>query len=462
MASFSLSHLQSTYPRFIYDKYEYNLVGDVLEVAYHFVVGEHEFSPKLRFHGITAAHLEAIGKKRLEQSIFHLGLAEIPSYWKLTCSPTIEVKAGTLDDFQRDFWKKLIEKGLGEFFYVNDIFPFAPHIKVPEESKFQKNEDSLKLDSDKVLLPVGGGKDSAVSFELMRSTKRNITLFTLGEDAASREMIKVFNSGEVKYAHMQVDRILDPLLFDLNAQGYLNGHTPFSSVVAFTTLLTASLLGIGDIVLSNERSANEETGVYNGIDINHQYSKSYEFERDFRDYVEHTFKSAPNYFSLLRPLYEIQIMSLFARYQQYLPVFRSCNVGKKTNAWCGNCAKCVFVGLLLSAFLPPEQVALIFGKNILDDGSRLRVLDQLTGEASMKALECVGTRRETMAALYRVYKQYKESGAAMPQLLAVYRDRLEQRSSELDADFDHLLSSFDDDHFVPPSLVGVLKHALEV
>ncbi len=94
------------------------------------------------------------------------------------------------------------------------------------------------------------------------------------------------------------------------------------------------------IALSNESSANE---VYvDGSEINHQYSKSTEFERDFREYCAES-GEAPEYFSLLRPWSEWQIAREFVKYPQYFGVFQSCNLGSKTNVWCGGCAKCLYV-----------------------------------------------------------------------------------------------------------------------
>ncbi len=53
--------------------------------------------------------------------VFHLGLMEIPTYWKATCSPEIVVKAGPLNKEQIKWWKDLIIKGMGQFFYENKI-----------------------------------------------------------------------------------------------------------------------------------------------------------------------------------------------------------------------------------------------------------------------------------------------------------------------------------------------------
>ena len=108
-------------------------------------------------------------------------------------------------------------------------------------------------------------------------------------------------------------------------------------MLAFYTLLAAALAGVRNVALSNENSANESTVA--GSTVNHQYSKSLEFENDFRAYAAKYVTGEVNYFSFLRPLSELQIAMLFARYKKYFDVFKSCNAGSKQDIWCGRCAK---------------------------------------------------------------------------------------------------------------------------
>jgi hypothetical protein len=194
-----------------------------------------------------------------------------------------------------------------------------------------------------------------------------------------------------------IHRTIHPRLLELNAQGCLNGHTPFSAMLAFYTLLAAQLSGIPNIALSNESSANESTVV--GTNVNHQYSKSLEFENDFRQYVAQYISPSFNYFSFLRPLSELQIAMLFSRYEKYFDVFRSCNVGSKQDIWCGQCPKCLFAYIILSPFIPPQRLNAIFGKCMLDDPDMRLYFDQLTGHAETKPFECVGTISEVHSAL---------------------------------------------------------------
>ena len=247
---------------------------------------------------------------------------------------------------------------------------------------------------------MGGGKDSVVTLELLRRAGKTIRPLIMNPRGATIECARVagFPMDEV----LVIRRSIDPTLLDLNAKGYLNGHTPFSAMLAFYTRLASKLSGIPNVALSNESSANESTVL--GTSVNHQYSKSLEFEDDFRAYCP-----GFNYFSFLRPLSELQIAMLFSRFTAYHDVFRSCNVGSKQDIWCGHCAKCLFAYIILSPFIEPARLNRIFGKSMLDDTSLELEFRQLIGEAETKPFECVGTVSEVRQALSMALKRWYET-----------------------------------------------------
>ena len=129
------------------------------------------------------------------------------------------------------------------------------------------------------------------------------------------------------------------------------------------------------VVLSNEASANEST-VKNST-VNHQYSKSFEFENDFVEYEKKYIDSGVFYFSLLRPLSEFQIAKYFSKLTPFHKLFRSCNIGSKTDSWCGNCSKCLFVFLILSPFLPYAHVCDIIGNDMANREDMLETFKNL-------------------------------------------------------------------------------------
>ena len=249
-----------------------------------------------------------------------------------------------------------------------------------------------------------------------------------------------------------IERILDKQLLDLNKQGFINGHTPFSSLVAFVSYLAAYLNGRKYIVLSNEASANEPT--IPGTKINHQYSKTYEFENDFNNYVTKYFKIDIKYFSMLRCLSEFQIGMLFSNYQEYHHIFKSCNVGSKEIpwVWCGKCAKCLFVYCILAPFLYKDKLIDIFGHDLFEDEELLNIFIEEIGYSNKKPFECVGTSSEVRFAVSSVIDKL---GDNLPYLLKYYKDYY---ALELEHDFRH---DFNEENNIPDEFLSIVKKELK-
>lgn len=408
------------YPVFSYDSFWYTHRDGFLEMTFHFSCGDEQLETVDTISGVTPEMLKKIPRSELDLYVFSLGLAEIPSYWKAFLSPTIQINCGALDATQIQFWQKLFYFGLGEFFYQNQIKPFKPTFQTKDVagSGLMNQTPTNRKDNAPILVPVGGGKDSIVTLEELAQAGRPIYTWS-GLKGASSSVIDLFGKRHPRMGDIIFTRTLANRLSALNASGYPNGHTPFSSVLAFFTLLTARLFEIPEIAISNEASSNEPTGTWEGIDINHQYSKSQEFETDFQAYVAATFgPAAPHYFSYLRQYSELEIMQKFVQYPEYFPVFRSCNVGQKNNTWCGECGKCAFVVLLLAAYLDDATIVKIFGKDVLGSQRLIPFIDQLIGKSEFKPFECVGTRTESKQALELALA--RRTGVSLPLLLSHY------------------------------------------
>ena len=406
--------LRDEYAFFSYEGYDYSYSVHGLDIRFYFnLADKYRFSPTAFIPTKSFFIPEHEIMDLLPNLVFHLGLIELISYWKAACPPQLIIKPHALTPDQVTWWKKCWFNGLGEFFYLNSISTDIDNfleIKVASDDQLDPVQCSLKPD---VIVPVGGGKDSVVTLEILRKIP-GVTPLIVNPRGASVHSIFVAGFGHA--GMIGINRSIDPLLLQLNAEGFLNGHTPFSAMLAFVSILTAVISGKKYIALSNESSANETT--IPGLPVNHQYSKTYEFEEDFRSYVNTWICPEVNYFSFLRPLNEIQITSLFTRYPNYFPVFKSCNVGSKTDSWCGKCAKCLFTFIMLAPFVKPEQLIGIFHSDLLNDITLKPILNQLTGIASEKPFECVGTIAEVNAALQETINQYGNN--PLPSLLHDY------------------------------------------
>jgi hypothetical protein len=278
--------------------------------------------------------------------------------------------------------------------------------------------------------------------------------FIMNPRGATLECVRVAGFGNDGF--IEVNRRIDPLLLELNAEGFLNGHTPFSALLAFYSLLVSAISGHRNIALSNESSANEPTVA--GTDVNHQYSKSYAFESDFRDYVKQYISADFNYFSFLRPLNELRIAQLFAQQVKYYPVFKSCNAGSKEDIWCCNCPKCLFAYTILSPFIPVIEMVHIFGKNLFELPQMLKYLKELTGIDEVKPFECVGTIDEVNAALQMFIALHKHE--KLPLLIDYYSNttNFSHRNTRL---ADKILDELNSDHFLEPKFLEIMKQKLK-
>ncbi|HNX86316.1 MAG TPA: hypothetical protein PKN12_05250 [Bacteroidales bacterium] len=447
--------LRAAYPFFKFESQGYHLSKNGLNVEYVFNLSDRfYFKPSFYIPRKDLMTVDEHFSKDLSILLFNIGLIELISYWKLTCSPLLIIAPFSLTPHQISFWKKLYFNGLAEFFYLNSISADeASFMQIQAESGSQA--ERMKSHSLKgLIIPIGGGKDSAVTLEILGTGRKALPLI-MNPRKATLETIAAKGYDSNRY--FEIQRSLDPRLLQMNSEGYLNGHTPFSALLAFYTLLAASMTGRCDIALSNESSANEAT--IEGTTINHQYSKSVAFESDFRKYVRQYISGEINYFSFLRPLNELRIAALFSGYTAYHALFRSCNAGSKTDSWCGHCAKCLFTYIILSPFLSSEALINIFGKNLLEEESDpviKTLFDQLTGIAEEKPFDCIGTIDEVNLALCETLRRTREDH--LPSLLNYYKNS-EPFHRYNPLNFQDSLNQSDPEHFLSQQYLRFLTDA---
>jgi len=444
--------LREEFPVFIYEGFDYILNPEGLSGNFLFRLGDrYRFTPSFVIPRKPFFLPDEQILPGLPALLFNIGMIELLSYWKAACPPVIEVRPSGLSEEQKEWWKGVYYNGLGEFFYLNGISADYRDFVNFSTAEGAKEAKEITITGEGTIIPVGGGKDSVVTLELLGKSRGGIPL-VMNPTSASRECIR--KSGSQDEETIEIRRSLDPLLYGLNDQGFLNGHTPFSALLAFYTLLAAAVSGRKYIALSNESSANEAT--IPGTAINHQYSKSIEFESGFRKYVGKFLSPDIEYFSFLRPLHEIRIAQLFSRYPQYFPVFRSCNAGSKSGTWCGKCSKCLFTYIILSPFIGEGELIRIFGRDLFDDPALLGYFEQLTGMSPEKPFDCVGTIGEVNAAVREAVR--RREGQPLPVLLERYVAK--HGFPEEDHEIRELLDSFDKVHHLPPEFEAVLKNAL--
>ena len=451
--------LRKEFSTFTFESQTVKRANGNLSLAFDFNLDDrYHFRPTLEIPARPFFDWGSIPEEQLQALAFQIGMTELVSYWKIACPKRVVVKPFALTESQKAFWKKLYYNGLGEFLYLNSIgvseADLMEIVTLPIDSQpshVLRWNDMGSWFEEKTLVPVGGGKDSVVTLECLCNEMSVIPLI-VNPRGATLNCVKT--AGYQDDGYIVINRTLDPTMLRLNTEGYLNGHTPFSALLAFISILVAFGSKSKYIALSNENSANEST--VPGTNINHQYSKSIEFESDFRNYVAENINEEVQYFSFLRPLSELQIAKLFSQCEAYHPVFRSCNVGSKTDSWCGHCPKCLFTWIILSPFLSKEKLVAIFGKDLMADESLRPIYEELNGTAAVKPFECVGTVEEVRACANAAGISTGSMTAAFAKVPELVPELVEGPTVE------EILSRFNTHHFLPEKFEQILKNRLYV
>lgn len=399
---------------------------------------------------------EGVPPEALRKTLEALHLIIGISYWKAYCSKNIVIKNFSLTKDQAKFWNVLYTKGLGEFFYKNQI-DFRNLINFPFTSSKSTRAASYesRAASSKSLLLFGGGKDSLVSAELLKKADKKFDFFYMASGKESDVIMSL-----IPKTAIIVKRQIDPRIMELNQKGAYNGHIPITALVSFTAELAALLYGYRYVISSNEKSADYGNVEYRGEVVNHQWSKSLEFEKMFRDYTHAYMTPDVTYFSLLRPFYEIKIIRLFSELGEgYFRKFTSCNRNfkvfkerlKNGSKWCGECPKCVFVFTMLSAFVPKRQLVKIFGKNLFAKKELLPLFRELLGLKDFKPFECVGTKEEMIWAMYAAVQSGEYGSEAAFALLS----ELNINASEISREEKELFRTHKE-HLIPKDFLNVI------
>lgn len=359
------------------------------------------FGEQIQFPPLSS-ELNTEERRALEVVLRLVFLLAGVSYFKAYFPTSLRCDAFDLDQSTANFISKVYRLGLAECAFRNGIPPNR-EIQIETSKASQPNPARISKSAG-VLVPVGGGKDSIVTIETLRAGDISPTLFVLSSTVVPPTPIKD-TIARSEFPVIQATRTLSAELTRINKQGAYNGHVPITAIVSGVAIATAIMTGIHTVIMSNESSASEGNTIYGGEIINHQYSKSWEFEQDLSRYLQEHVSPDIQYFSLLRPLTEIEIARRFVRHEKYFDVFRSCNTAfkqgesERMSIWCCQCPKCRFVFLVLAPFLAKERLIGIFGENLLNDIEQESGFAELCGLTAHKPFECVGEIEESRVAM---------------------------------------------------------------
>ncbi|MFZ0666058.1 MAG: hypothetical protein WAM97_09900 [Acidimicrobiales bacterium] len=342
-----------------------------------------------------------------------LHMAAGTSYYKAAAPGIVHIDSGPLSPAELAFVTDLYDKGLREFAYTNGIpIPLAVEVRADIEA-LRPVTDGAPVSG--IGIPIGGGKDSIVVVEALRDL--NPVLVCVNPSPAA--LRTAHTSG---LALASVKRTIDTKLLELNDAGALNGHVPITAIISLICVLAGYAFDYSTTVMALEGSADEPTRVIDGVEVNHQWSKSGECEVELRDALA-GITAGIAYGSTLRDLSELEIAGAFAQLPRYFHEFRSCNknfsLTGPVDGWCNDCPKCRFVFLMLATQLGPADLESIFGADLLSRADQAPGFIDLL-EIGRKPFECVGTREESTDAFIELSRSPEWAGSVVVQRVKPY------------------------------------------
>jgi hypothetical protein len=322
------------------------------------------------------------------------------SYWKAAASPRLAFEfplPGGLD-----WWQRFALGGMAEFLWANGLDPdWLPAI---EAAGFEPLPDAVDVDVDLAVLLHSGGKDSIVSGLLLAAAGRRVLPVTY-QPTAEAEAVVAASAPAGRWAGppATIGRGFDRQLLDLNADGYLNGHTPYSAWLAVAAAAVAELAGAGRVAAGNSASDDEAniTGSWRGADwaVNHQWSKSAAFESAWAELGS----AGRRYASPLRPVHELAVVAgIVATDPPGTRAALSCNRSAKAGRpgeWCGRCPKCAWMAVAIGALAGRDAAVARLGVDVLADPANGPLLAQMCGRRGPIPFECAGLPSEVRACL---------------------------------------------------------------
>jgi len=424
----------------------FSAISGVIKLAYAFDNGPH-LTETLVLPG-APFYLDTPRETALQRALQLLHLIAGVSYYKAAIPKEVSIESYDIDASTAALVDSIYENGLGEFAYRNKL-NIKGRFRLPFTTKQPVDASALAL-TNQALTAIGGGKDSLVSIQALQTANMPQTVTWVGNSPLIQACAEYTGLPQ-----LNIKRTLAKELFTINQNGAWNGHIPVTAINSAIMLVAALALGYNQIVFSNERSANYGSQIKGIGEVNHQWSKSWDFENKFSDYIHTHITPKLHYYSLLRPLSELAIAKQFAKNNIYDHYFSSCNrnfhiLGERPQQrWCGLCPKCHFVFLILAPFMPKPRLLSIFGRNLLNDISLAKDFDALLElDDQHKPFECVGEGRESRSALATLAQSPQwQNDVLVKRFANVILPKLNQHELRLEP-----LLDLDNQHRIPSEL----------
>lgn len=397
------------------------------------------FSILLDYDQDVEQPLQAYPQDKIQRLLNYIGLTQAMYFFNFEYYKEV-VGLYQLNDEESAFFSRLYFAGLAEFRYNNHI-PLKTEVSFSGTLPLETIPATAELPTlHGALVTNGGGKDGATAAEIANAVLHDLSWFSLNKRGKRQQII----DASPFQSQISVARTITPLTTN---QKY-TGHKATNGDIGMQAVLAALVMRKKYIVVGNEYSANEANLVHDSVGVNHQYTKSFTFEMDLAKFIDQLGVDV-HYFSMVRPLYELQILRIFENYPAYHKKFVSCNHGVHEGYWCLSCAKCAFVILSVTA-LSPAMAQTVWGDRFILAKPELREhITALVSDAIDKPFECVGTLDECQLALGMIYRNqtfFRQLPGSLQELIS------QHQPTSFDTLYNDLLVTFDRENNIPSEL----------
>jgi len=399
---------------FIFDSYDYNKKTGLASFHYSFDDGR-SFTETIELKTAKAYDTEAFDRA-LFLSFVLLGA----SYYKTFPTTAVTFQSGTIDAWQADFFSKVYQEGLSQYAYENEL---TRH----DLATFTQTGDSIKAvdySGTGIVALQSGGKDSLLIAALLAEKAIDFTPWYLTTSDHHPAVLD-----ELGHQLITARRTIDhDALKKASAEGAKNGHVPVTYMVQSIALLQAILMGKGQVLVAIANEGQEPHAFINDLPVMHQWSKTWQAEQQFQEYVNRYISADLFVGSPLRRLSEVRVAELFIQHawKKFGHQFSSCNRANYLQGannselhWCGECPKCANSYLLFAPFLAADDLKALFaGQDLFEKPLLTQTFKGLLAiDDVMKPFECVGETDELRWAYHQAIKNggYGQLPFAVPE-----------------------------------------------
>lgn len=341
--------------RFIFDGYEFDVATNTAVFKYRFPEKNLSYTETIVFKSGDVQYSQEALVRALDLAHVLTGV----SYYKAFPTSEVEFANGGVDGWQADFFNKVYQEGLSQYAYENeltrdDLAKFVASMETPPLPAVAYNGRGI-------VSMQSGGKDSLLVAALLDKSNTDYTPFYISSSNGYPAILDSLKEPLV-LAQRKLDR---EGLRRASSLGGKNGHVPVTYIAMSYALVQAILLGKNTVLVAIAHEGEEPHGWIGDLPVNHQWSKTWQAEQLFAEYVRRYISPDIIVGSPLRRYSELKVSQLFAdhAWPQFGKEFSSCNVANyKQGAnnskltWCGQCPKCANSYLLFAPFINKNEL----------------------------------------------------------------------------------------------------------